>query len=521
MNALLIFILAALRVALSATGSLDVREFGARGDGLAKDTAAIQKALDAAENRGGGRVVLPPGKYLSGTIHLRNNVTLYLENGAVLLASPDNADFDPYEPLPFKSVSDNETTYFHYALVTAENVHHIAILGQGTIDGNRTKRGGPKTVAIKLCQYVTIRGITVRNSPNYSISFWGSDYIDVDGVTVVNGYADGIDPDASRYVRIANSYIDCHDDAICPKASPSMGMDKRRPVEHLTVTNCVLRTDCSNFKFGTESSGDFRDIAVSNITMAPRENGRRTISGISLESVDGSNIDGVVISNIDMVGLDTPIFIRLGNRGRGLNPPAPGSVQNISIRNVVARNCSMTSSVTGLPGFPVRRVVLDGITIGMKGGNKEPTGLDVPEHAAKYPEGSMFGQLPSFGLYARHVEGLALSNIHLRWETEDLRPNLVFDDVKDLTVNGFRTDTAAGPAPLVWLNNVADALLQGARTPAAQAFLRVTGESSRGITVLGSDLSRVERPFEITGPPKSAVVESGNALKKAAGRRRP
>src|SRR5262249_39545474 len=176
---------------------------------------------------------------------------------------------------------------------TAENVHHIAILGQGVIDGNRTKRGGPKTIAIKLCQHVTIRGITVQNSPNYSISLWGSDYVDIDGVTVLNSYADGIDPDSCRYVLIANSYIDSHDDAICPKASPSMGMDKKRPVEHLNVTNCILRTDASNFKFGTESSGDFRDVAVSNITMSPRTSGRPPRSGIAIESVDGATIDGV------------------------------------------------------------------------------------------------------------------------------------------------------------------------------------------------------------------------------------
>src|SRR5690242_16121394 len=271
--------------------TFNVRDFGAKGDGTTKDTPAIQKAIDAAAAQGGGTVVVPAGRYLSGTIHLKSNTTLHLSNGAVLLASPDNADFDAYEELPFQTVSDRETTYFHYGLVTAENVHDIAITGEGVIDGNRTKRGGPKTVAIKLCQHVAIRGITVQNSPNYSISFWGSDFVDVDGVTILNGYADGIDPDSSRYVRISNTYIDCYDDAICPKASPSMGMDQKRPVEHLTVTNSVLRTDCSNFKFGTESSGDLRDVAISNITMAPRANGRRKrpLSGISLESVDGAN----------------------------------------------------------------------------------------------------------------------------------------------------------------------------------------------------------------------------------------
>jgi hypothetical protein len=503
---------------LTAAAGLDVRDFGAKGDGVSKDTAAIQKAIDAAASQGGGTVFLGAGKYLSGTIHMKSNVTLHLGSGATLLASPDNADFDPYEQLPFESVSDRETTYFHYGLITAENVHNIAIVGQGTVDGNRTKRGGPKTIAIKLCQHVAIRGITVQNSPNYSISFWGTDYVDVDGVTVLNSYADGIDPDSSKYVRISNCFVDSWDDAICPKASPSMGMENRRSTEHLTVTNCVLRTSCSNFKFGTESTGDFKNIAFSNCTMFPREKGRRPLSGISLEAVDGANIDGLTISNVTMEGVETPIFIRLGNRGRGMKPPTPGSAQNISIHNIVARNCSMASNVTGLPGFPVRRVRLGALNITMEGGNREPKGLDVPEHEAKYPEGNMFGVLPAYGFYARHVDGLALDDVQLRWAREDLRPAMVFDDVKDLTADGFGTDTVAGSLPVMWLNNVVGALIRGSRTAPASTFLRASGAKSAAITLAGNDLTSAKRAVEITDAPKPAVRQVGNAAVAATGK---
>jgi polygalacturonase len=409
----------------------NVRDFGARGDGVAKDTVAIQKAIDAAAKQGGGTVTLPAGQYLSGTIHLRSNITLHMDAGATLLASKDEADFDPYETLPFESVSDKETTYFHYGLITAENVHNIAIEGQGTIDGNRTKRGGPKTVAIKLCQHVTIRGVTVKNSPNYSISLWGADYVGIDGVTVLNGYSDGIDPDSCRFVRISNCYIDCYDDAICPKSSPSMGMDKRRAVEHMTVTNCTLRTNCSNFKFGTESSGGFRNIAVSNLTMLPRETGRKPISGISIESVDGAEVDGVVISNVTMDGVRAPIFLRLGNRGRGLTPPVTGSLRNVSIQNVIARGASMASSIAGIPGALVRQVSIDGVNITVEGGGSIRSEA-VPELIDKYPEATMWGELPAFGFFVRHVDGLVLRNIRLYRAKPDARPSFVFDDVKNL-----------------------------------------------------------------------------------------
>jgi hypothetical protein len=150
----------------------------------------------------------------------------------------------------------------------------------------------------------------------------------------------------------------------------------------------------------------------------------------------------------------------------------------------------VTSSISGIPGHPVQRVTLAGVQLNMAGGRQEPLALDVPEHEAKYPEATMFGALPAFGLYARHVDGLVLAGLQTRWEAPDVRPNLIFDDVRDLTLDGFQAGTATGPAPVVWMNDVVDAFVRGARTAAAELFLRVTGGRSAGIVLTGNDLSR-------------------------------
>ena len=211
----------------------------------------------------GGSVYFPPGKYLSGTVRLQSHVSLFLDSGATLIASPDKADFDPYETLDFKSFSDEETTYFNQALVRAQDAEYIGIVGPGTIDGNRTKRRGPKPIALKNCRHVAVRDITLRNAPNYNISLLGCDYVNIEGVTILNGYADGIDPDCCHHVRIANCYVEAWDDAIVPKASFALGY--RRSTENLTVTNCVLTTACNCFKLGTESSGDFKKIGRAHV----------------------------------------------------------------------------------------------------------------------------------------------------------------------------------------------------------------------------------------------------------------
>ncbi len=480
----------------------DVRRYGAKGDGKTKDTAAVEAAIAAAAKEG-GTVLFPPGTYLCGTIHLKSGVALELAPGAVIAASPEQADFDPYESLPFKPVDDRETTYSRHALILGEGVEDVVISGTGVIDGNRNKRGGPKPVSFKNSRRITIRGVTVRNSPNYAISLLGCEHVNIEGVSVVNSYADGIDPDCSRFVRIANCYVDSHDDAICPKASQALG--EPRPTEHLVVTNCILRTDCNAIKFGTESRGDFRNVTVTNCVILPRDRGIRPISGISLHSVDGSHIEGVTISNIVMRQVRAPLFIRLGNRGRGMNPPVPGSIRGVVISNVVAVDASHTSAVVGIPGHRVQNVTLENLDFTMTGGGRF-AGLAVPEHEAKYPEATMFGELPAWAFYARHVEGIVVRNLRAQFRESTARPAVIFDDVLEADLDGLRPATVSAEAPVVWFHNVANAMIRGARVRATiPLFLRVSGPHSAAIRLFENDIGAAARLVEAAAdtPPEA------------------
>jgi len=458
-----------------------VRTYGAKGNGLTKDTLAIQTAIDAAARVGDGAVLLPPGRYLSGTLHLRSNVTFRLTSGATLIASRDDADFDPYEHLPAGSftralptwvlasapraplpprqgsgpalttIDDPATAYAHYSLIVGDNVNNVRIEGDGVIDGNRTRRGGPKLIALKNCRHITIRGITLRNAPNYNISLIGTEYADLENLTIVNGYADGIDPDNSHFVRIANCYIDSWDDAICAKAS--LGLGRRLGTENLVVKNCVLRTSNNGFKFGTESEGNLRNVSFSNSVILRRARGRAPITGIAIESVDGGTVSGVSVANIVMRAVRTPIFLRLGNRGRGMTVPRPGRISDVVISNVTALYAAKPSSIDGLLGSPICQIKIANVDVQETGGHGF-TGLEVPELPEAYPQGEMFGVLPAYSLYARHVDGLTVSNWRARWEHLDSRPAAVFDDVRDLRVARFDSRSPNGPQPLILLRSV-------------------------------------------------------------------
>lgn len=412
----------------------NVKDFGAKGDGQANDAKAVDATIDACASAGGGVVYFPPGRYISGTIHVKSNMTITISPGATV-AIGDDDDIDMIEELNHNPCADAETSYFNCALFRLDGVEHVTIDGGGMIDGNRTRRHGPKPISVKRCTRVTVRDIKILHAPNYAISCIDSEFIVIDGVWIENAFADGIDLDGCRFARIANCRVNSADDAICLKSSPALG----EPIDcaHITVTNCHIATSCNCFKLGTESGpGGFTDVAISNCTFDKQPMSRAPPGGIAIESVDGAEIDRITASNITMHHVSCPIFIRLGNRGRAQETPAPGLLQNVSISNIVATEADLPCIISGIPGARVKHVNLSDISI--EYGSAARAHVDapitpekVPESIEKYPDPRMFGELPCWALYCRHTENVRVMNMQSRLDAKlaKKKPAIVLDDV--------------------------------------------------------------------------------------------
>ena len=312
----------------------------------------------------------------------------------------------------------------------------------------------------------------------------------IEGVTIRDAFSDGIDPDCCRRVRIANCDIESDDDALCLKASALLGV--RGATEGVVVSNCRMRSSSNCFKLGTESTGDFRQIVLSDCVFDGTTPADRDASaaaeggGIALLMVDGGTIDGVTISNVVMRDVAAPLFVRLGNRGRDQEGATPGRLRNVVISGVTAVGATDTSPIAGLPGHRIEGVTIENVRIVTAGANWRRLPLDVPERPARYPEVTMFGALPSFGLYLRHARDVTLRNVQLSVEQPDVRPALVADDVTGLHVVGFDGRPAEGDAPPVWLNNVRGGIVEtSSATDEGRTILRVTGEDTERITLGG------------------------------------
>jgi hypothetical protein len=318
-------------------------------------------------------------------------------------------------------------------------------------------------------------------------------------------------------VRIANCDIESDDDALCLKASFLLG--ERGVTEDVVVTNCRMHSASNCFKLGTESTGDFRQIVLSNCVFdgsLPRDHDASAAAeggGIAVISVDGGTIDGVMVSNVIMRDVVAPLFLRLGNRGRDQSRPIPGVLRNITITGVMAVGATGCASVAGLSGHPIEAVTLENLRIGTAGSSRRPGALDVPERVTDYPTATMYGVLPAFGLYVRHARDVSLRNVELTVERADPRPGLIADDVSGLHVARLTGWPGRSAGPALWLNDVRGGLIEtGVAPPTDGAFVRITGAGTRQLTLTGDAYWAPESIDLAADVASAAVVRSNGTL---------
>ncbi len=433
----------------------DASAYGARADGKTLDTPSIQTAIDACAARGGGTVLLSNGTFLSGTLVLTNNITLRIAPGATLLASPHIEDFRPFpaEDVPLIAVDGSTQNKGNgpYHLVHASNAAHVTIEGGGAIRGNgeaywdrnpdsafsaRRPRPSP-LIEFTDSHHIRIHDITIEDAPGWTLHPLNSDDITIRGISIYNNdrgpNTDGIDIDSTRNVTISDTHIESGDDCIVLKTTgrTARAGDPVAATENIVVTNTICSSANQGFKIGTESRGDFRNITFSNATIFQAPGFfRPPTAAISLSMVDGATFENVIVSNVVIKDARTPLFLRLGNRGRGQKQPSPGTLRHVIFSNIIATGGTLASSITGIPGHPLHDVTLSDIDITMQGGVRaQPKATAIPEAEKDYPHAPMFGPLPAHGLYIRHVDGLTLRNVRFSVVTPDSRPAVVLDDV--------------------------------------------------------------------------------------------
>jgi len=504
-------------------GFYNIRDFGAKGDAKTLDTNAINKTIDAASTKGGGTVFFPAGTYLSFSIRLKSNITLYLDNGATILAADPQdhkGTYDMPEPNEFDMYQDFGHSHWQNSLIWGIGLENVAIVGQGKIDGKGLSRRSPgprrprtagetpasmgggnknaisplgetsdvkemnglgtKAIALKLSRNVTLRDFTIFQGGHFALLTTGVDNLTIDNLRVDTN-RDGFDIDSCRNVRISNSFVNSpNDDAIVLKSSYALGFN--RATENVTITNSqvsgfdlgtlldgTFKTTqefapdkdrvTGRIKFGTESNGGFKNITISNINFVH-------CRGLALEAVDGGYIEDVSITNITMRDITTaPIFIRLGSRQRAPDGTAIGAIRRVNISNVVVSNAESqyASIVAGLAGQDIEDVKLSNVRIHYKGGGtKQDAAREVPENEKSYPEPSMFGIIPSYGFYIRHANGISFDNVEVSFEKDDARPAFLLDDVKNAEFFRTNAELLTG-AKMFVLKNVSNFSTVGSR----------------------------------------------------------
>ena len=472
-----------LTVALAASAKdYNASIFGIKSNGTTLNTTSIQKAIDFISEEGGGKLIFKVGRYLTGTIELKSNVTIELGEGAVLVGSTN-----PYD---YYKKGDA------FGLVISNEAENIAITGLGVIDGQGRElannflgqiavgvikdlftlgRPHDRPHLLYLCKSknVTLQGINLRNSSCWTCTTDRIENLLIDGVTLDSRAFwnnDGFDIVDCTQAVIQKCFVNATDDGICLKSHHKDVCNDDVIVRHNTITSSA-----SGIKFGTFGVGGFRNIQILDNVVYDTFR-----SAITIQSVDGGFAENILVDGLKSYNTANAIYLNVGQR-RG---DKPSRMENITIRNLYAeipvekpdygvdyegptledqpRNV-LPCGIVGLEGQPIKNVKIENVEIHFPGGG-DPLFAKVgtyelekvPEMPKSYPEFSQFKELPAWGFYIRHAEGVHFQNVTLTAAEKDYRPAIVLDDVHVASFTNVKTSAPKQKVSIFKAKNCSD-----------------------------------------------------------------
>jgi hypothetical protein len=504
----------------------NIRDFGAKGDGSALDTAAVQSAIDACAKDQGGTVLVPAGNFLIGPIELKSNVTLHIVASGKLLGTTDPAQYHPANGIPLQG--DHTMGDGNVGLIYAANAENVTLEGMGTIDGQGPQvraagvggRNRPYAALFYRCTNLIIRDLHFFHSAYHTVRICNSSHVQIDGIRIFSrtvGNNDGFHFISAEHVTVSNCSVRCQDDACALFGS----------CKFITITNSLFSTRWSCFRFG---GGIAENIAVSNCLIYQ-------VFGcpIKLRCEPGSRYENMSFSNLIFKDVTGPISLGAGRQRAAGNPTegdeaaarTGGIIRNISFNNISGnvltkparlddsdftggtnpgeqRSCIILNCVKG---NTIENISFNDIRLTFGGGGtaEDAARRDLPLIANEY---FSLGLLPAYALFARNVRGLTINNARFETAEPDLRPAMVLDHVTDASITALSAQGNKDAESLLRFRSTKDVLMTATRllTPAA-VFLGVEGADCAGITIDGGDISKAAKPLVFKGGAQLAAVK--------------